>query len=123
VVVMQDPALVRLAAPETFPYPRVRLTYTDLRGWPTGLEPATFGATIRRHLFLGVAGGCRIALYKPISLLVVAYCFRVLRPGWCQKWCHTVATTPFRHRSSDEQHQVRASVAHPFGALGVEIKV
>ena len=30
--------------------------WRNSRGWPTGLEPATFGATIRRHPFLGVAG-------------------------------------------------------------------
>ena len=41
-------------------------------GRPTGLEPATFGATIRRHPFLGVAWGCSIGLSKPISSLVVA---------------------------------------------------
>src|ERR671917_972622 len=32
---------------------------------------ASFGATIRRPPFLGVAAGCRIALDKPISLLAV----------------------------------------------------
>ena len=51
------------------------------RGRPTGLEPATFGATIRRHLFLGVVTRCRIGLSKPISLLVVADRFSVLRAG------------------------------------------
>jgi hypothetical protein len=50
--------------------------------------PATFGATIRRHGFLGVAVCCRIGLPKQISLLVVARCFWVLRSEWCQKWCH-----------------------------------
>ena len=46
-------------------------------GWPTGLEPATFGATIRCHRFLGVAVHCRIGLSKLISLLAVACCFCV----------------------------------------------
>src|SRR5215211_1123943 len=49
--------------------------------------PATFGATIRRHLFLGVAAGCRIALDKPIPLLTVARGCCVLRAQWCQHWC------------------------------------
>jgi hypothetical protein len=55
-----------------------------------GLEPATFGATIRRTLLLGVAVRCRIGLDKPISLLMVAHCFCVLRAEWCQKWCQTI---------------------------------
>jgi hypothetical protein len=53
-------------------------------GWPTGLEPAPFGATIRRPLFLEVAVGCKIGLSKPISLLVVARRCSVLRVEWCQ---------------------------------------
>jgi hypothetical protein len=35
-------------------------------------QAPTFGATIRRHLFLGVAECCRIGLDKQISLLAVA---------------------------------------------------
>ena len=54
----------------------------------------TFGATIRRHQFLGVAVHCRIGLFIAISLLEVARCFCVLRPEWCQKWCQTVSATP-----------------------------
>jgi hypothetical protein len=42
-----------------------------------GAQPATFGATIRRHLFLEVAQRCRIGLYKPVSLLEVAQRFCV----------------------------------------------
>jgi hypothetical protein len=42
---------------------------------------------MRRHVFLRVAQYCRIGLSKPFSLLVVARCFCVLRPEWCQKWC------------------------------------
>jgi hypothetical protein len=53
-----------------------------------GLEPARFGATIRRTLFLGVARNGRICLPKPISLLKVARCFRVLRSECYQQWCH-----------------------------------
>jgi hypothetical protein len=53
-----------------------------------GLEPACFGATIRRTLFLGVARNSRICLPKPISLLKVARCFRVLRSECYQQWCH-----------------------------------
>src|SRR5919112_662850 len=49
---------------------------------------ATFGATIRRLVFLGVAAGCRIRLSKPISLLGVAHRFNALRAEWCQQWCH-----------------------------------
>jgi hypothetical protein len=41
---------------------------------------------MRCHLFLSVAVCCRIGLSKPISLLVVAHCCRVLHPEWCQKW-------------------------------------
>src|SRR5215204_5149634 len=52
---------------------------------------ATFGATIRRRLFLGVARSCRIALSKPISLLTVAHSFCVLHAQWCQEWCHPPA--------------------------------
>ena len=40
-------------------------------------EPATFAATIRRPLFLGVAPRCRIRLSKQISLLMVARRFWV----------------------------------------------
>jgi hypothetical protein len=50
-------------------------------------QAPTLGATIRRHRFLGVAVGCRIGLSKPISFLVVARRFRVLRSQWCQQWC------------------------------------
>jgi hypothetical protein len=46
-----------------------------------------FGATIRIHMFLGVAQCCRIGLSKPISLLAVPHCFCVLRSQWCQQWC------------------------------------
>jgi hypothetical protein len=49
--------------------------------------PATSGATIRRHRFLGVAVRCTIGLSRPILLLAVARHFYVLRAGWCQKWC------------------------------------
>jgi hypothetical protein len=56
-------------------------------------DVATSGATIRRHLFLGVAVRCRIGLDKAISVLVVARSFRVLRSEWCQKWCQTVSTS------------------------------
>ena len=51
-----------------------------------------FGATIRCHSFLWVAHCCRIGVYKPISLLTVAYCFYVLRSEWCQQWCQSVHT-------------------------------
>jgi hypothetical protein len=53
-----------------------------------GLEPATFGATIRRYLFLSVAECCTIALTKLISLLMVAHRYCVLRSEWCQKAPH-----------------------------------
>src|SRR5215218_7394174 len=49
--------------------------------------PATSGATIRRHRFLGVAVRCTIGLSRPILLLAVARHFYVLRARWCQKWC------------------------------------
>src|SRR3954451_17351414 len=49
--------------------------------------PATFGATIRCHRFLGVAEGCKTGIVKPIPLLAVARRCCVLLPGWCQKWC------------------------------------
>ena len=48
-----------------------------------------FGATIRRHRFLGVAGCCINRLSKRISLLVVAHRCCVLRPEWCQQWCQS----------------------------------
>jgi hypothetical protein len=54
---------------------------------------ATFRATIRRHRFLGVAEGCKTSLDKPIPLLAVARRFSLLRSGWCQQWCRTVAGT------------------------------
>ncbi len=52
-----------------------------------GLEPASFGATIRQYLFLCVALCCRNRLSKPIFLLMVAHGFCVLRAQWCQQWC------------------------------------
>src|SRR5215213_3853683 len=52
-----------------------------------GLEPATFGVTIRRHRLPRVAEGCNTGLSKPISLLAVAHRCCALRSGWCQKWC------------------------------------
>jgi hypothetical protein len=71
------------------------LPMLNLKGWPTGLEPAPFSrATIRRHLFLGVARCCRIGLSKPISLLTVACCFCVERSEWCQQWCQYRPRTP-----------------------------
>src|SRR5688500_18947337 len=36
---------------------------------------------------LVVAVRCSIGLSKPISLLVVAHRFWVLRSEWCQQWC------------------------------------
>jgi hypothetical protein len=63
------------------------LPMQNLGGWPTGLELAPFGATIRCHPFLSVAICCRIGIDKLDSLLTVACCFCVLRPEWCQKWC------------------------------------
>src|SRR4028118_1437644 len=63
-------------------------------GRPTGLAPATFGATIRRHLFLGVVGYCRIGKDRPISLLAVAHRFSMLRPEWCQQWCQMASAAP-----------------------------
>jgi hypothetical protein len=65
------------------------LTYAGYgRVRPTGLKPATFSrATIRRHLFPGVAVRCRIGVSKPFSLLAVAPSFCVLRAEWCQRWC------------------------------------
>jgi hypothetical protein len=39
------------------------------------IESATFGATIRRHPFLGVAQRCKNRLSKLFSLLTVARCF------------------------------------------------
>ena len=56
----------------------------DALNLPIRKAPATFGATIRRHLFPGVAVRCRIGLDKRISLLVVARCFWVVRAEWCQ---------------------------------------
>jgi hypothetical protein len=60
---------------------------------------ATFGATIRRHRFLGVAVGYRIGVSKPISLLVVARCFCVLRPSGV-RWHQPFPTPSVRRRSS-----------------------
>jgi hypothetical protein len=65
----------------------------NVGGSPRELEPAPFGATIRRHRFLGVAG-CRInRLSKRISLLMVAHRCSVLRSGWCQERCQTASLT------------------------------
>jgi hypothetical protein len=44
-------------------------------------------ATIRRQRLLRVAARFRIGLFKVISLLTVACCFRVLRSEWCRQWC------------------------------------
>ena len=44
------------------------------------LEPATFSrATIRCHLFLGIARCFRIGLSKQVFVLAVGRCFWVLR--------------------------------------------
>ena len=56
--------------------------------------PATFGATILCHRFLGVAVHCINSLSKRISLLVVACCFGVLRSEWCQ-----TPMSEYRHQS------------------------
>ena len=65
------------------------------RGKPTGLEPATSSrATIRQYLFPGVAVRCTIGLSKPISLLVLAQRFCVLRSEWCQMWCQMALAAP-----------------------------
>ena len=37
-------------------------------GWPTGLEPATFGATIRCNSLPSVARWCRTRISKPFWL-------------------------------------------------------
>jgi len=54
------------------------------KGCPTGLEPATFGTTIRSGMFQWVASSCKIRISKPIFLLRVAPCCRELRPRWYQ---------------------------------------
>jgi hypothetical protein len=59
-----------------------------------GTRTRAFGATIRRHLYLGVAGYCINRLDKLISLLVVARRFWVLRSEWCQKWCQMASPAP-----------------------------
>jgi hypothetical protein len=58
-----------------------------VRPKPIRVEPTTFGATICRILFLGVAARCRNRLSKLFSLLVVARSFYMLRARWCQWWC------------------------------------
>jgi hypothetical protein len=58
-----------------------------------GLEPATFGATIRRHRLPRVAPRCKNRLSKRISMLAVADSCCVLRSGWCQEWCQTAPLT------------------------------
>jgi len=67
---------------------------------------AHFGATIRRHLFLGVAVSCRIGLDKLISLLTVAHHCSVLRAEWCQEWCQKYAnfTSQFVFQASRNLH-------------------
>jgi hypothetical protein len=50
-----------------------------------GLEPAPFGATIRRNLYPRFAACCITGLGKPIYLLTVAHRFCMLRPQWCQQ--------------------------------------
>src|SRR5215210_7507821 len=67
---------------------KCRLSFILLiKGLPTALEPAPFGAIIRRLLFLTVAGCCKIGLDTRIYLLAVAHRFSVLRSEWCQRWC------------------------------------
>jgi hypothetical protein len=54
------------------------------------LEPATFSrATIRCHLFLGIARCFRIGLSKQVFVLAVDRCFWVLRAEWCQNGVST----------------------------------
>jgi hypothetical protein len=53
-----------------------------------------FGATIRRHRFLGVAMRCEIGLPMRDSLLAVAHGCCALRPEWCQRWCQVASPTP-----------------------------
>jgi hypothetical protein len=65
-----------------------------VQGAQDGLKSATFVATTRRHLFLRVAGRCRIGIDKPF-LLTVAHGFCVLRPEWCQQWCQMASATPY----------------------------
>src|ERR687894_645326 len=55
----------------------IRLTYAVLSRVTDGARTATFGAIIRRHLFLRVAQSYINNLDKPISLLAVARCFCV----------------------------------------------
>jgi hypothetical protein len=52
---------------------------------PTGLEPATFGATIPYTLLPGVAHRFITRLDMRISLLTVAHRCGALRPQWCQR--------------------------------------
>jgi hypothetical protein len=88
-----------------------------------GLEPATFGATIRRLPFPGVAAGCRIGLDKPISLLAVACCFCVLRARWCQSGVNIILSAAARVSSRSpwvldpschlDRPRARGRVSHP----------
>jgi hypothetical protein len=72
----------------------------------SGTRPSAIGATIRRHLFLGVVVGCRIGLDKLISLLTVAHHCSVLRAEWCQEWCQKYAnfTSQFVFQASRSLH-------------------
>src|SRR5215203_5799404 len=73
------------------------------KGWPTGLEPAPSGATIRRHRLPGVALSCRIGSSKPVFLLAIAPGICVLHAEWCQQWCQHCHHVPPRrgHRAAE----------------------
>jgi hypothetical protein len=62
----------------------VKPSQPTVQGVQDGLKPATFGAAIRRYLFLRVSVCCRIGLDKPVSLLQFAHRCSVLLLEWCQ---------------------------------------
>ena len=84
-----------------------------------GLQPAPFGATIRLHLFPGVSTRCRIGLSKPISLLVLARRFCVLRSECCPS---TAARSP--RRSGKHASGIGVQIPPPYyeGSGGRESK-
>src|SRR5215211_8172884 len=70
--------------PVRFPFPAIRLIYTEWGEPTSGLEPLTCSLRVMHQALRGVAQGCKCRISKPLSFLRLALRCTVLRSRWCQ---------------------------------------
>jgi len=58
------------------------------------LEPLSCSLRVIIHMLLGLAGGCKIRIPRPVSLLCFALRCTVLRSRWCQSGVNVTLVFP-----------------------------